>query len=533
MPIGGAVIAAIPSAVLIGVDGHQVSVEVHVSNGLPGFTVVGLPDAAVRESRDRVRAALLSSGLPWPMRRVTVNLAPSGMRKSGAGLDLPIAIGVLVASGELDPDLVGSSAFIGELGLDGSLRGVPGTVVLAESLRHFRLVVADESAREAALAGGCDVRTSSTLRGLVDRLSGRIGWEEVSERAAVGGADRGSEGHHSRTPRQPRLSRGPGSPPMDLSDVRGQRLARRALEVAAAGGHHLLMVGPAGAGKTMLATRLPDLLPPLDRSTALETTRVHSVAGLPLPPAGLVSRPPFRAPHHGTSPVAMIGGGTALMRPGEISMSHGGVLFLDELGEFSTVVLDALRQPLEEGQVRVSRSRGSTSFPARFILVASMNPCPCGEGGAPGGCRCSDSARERYARRLSGPLLDRFDIAIWVDRPQIDELISGQPGETSAEVAARVSSARQRAADRGFPANAELPGASLDEVAPISEAAAGILERQVRSGSLSARGLHRVRRLARTVADLDAAGDLVEELHVHEALMLRCRRGLLLGGEDR
>ncbi len=262
-----------------------------------------------------------------------------------------------------------------------------------------------------------------------------------------------------------------GCPSIDLSDVRGQHLARRALEVAAAGGHHLLMVGPPGSGKTMLATRLPGLLPPLDRSTALETTRVHSVAGLPLPPTGLVSRPPFRSPHHGTSPVAMIGGGTALMRPGEISMSHGGVLFLDELGEFSTVVLDALRQPLEDGQVRVSRARGSTIFPARFILVASMNPCPCGEGGACGSCRCSDSARERYARRLSGPLLDRFDIAIWVDRPQVDELISGRPDETTATVAARVASARRRAADRGFAVNAELPGSSLDAVAPMTAAA--------------------------------------------------------------
>ncbi len=315
-------IAAIPSAVLIGVDGHLVSVEVHVSNGLPGFTVVGLPDAAVRESRDRVRAALLSSGLPWPLRRVTVNLAPSGMRKNGAGLDLPIAIGVLVASGELHPDTVGSTAFIGELGLDGSLRGVPGTVVLAESLRCHRLVVPDESAQEASLAGGCEVRTAPTLSDLVERLSGRIPWSEGVQERRLGG--RSGVPHTGRrelsTPGETRCKAG-----FDLSDVRGQSLARRALEVAAAGGHHLLMVGPPGAGKTMLATRLPGLLPSLDRTTALETTRVHSVAGLGLPSSGLISRPPFRAPHHGTSSVAMIGGGTSFMRPGEISMAHTSI----------------------------------------------------------------------------------------------------------------------------------------------------------------------------------------------------------------
>ena len=292
------------------------------------------------------------------------------------------------------------------------------------------------------------------------------------------------------------------------------------------------MVGPPGSGKTMLATRLPSLLPPLDRTTALEATRVHSVAGLLMPPTGLVSRPPFRAPHHGASPVAMIGGGTSMMRPGEISLAHGGVLFLDELGEFPTVVLDALRQPLEDGRVRVSRARGTTNFPARFILVASMNPCPCGEGGAPGACRCSDSARERYARRLSAPLLDRFDIAIWVDRPEVDDLIGGQPGESSAAVATRVSVARRRAADRGVAVNADLAGSSLDEVVPMTRGAAAIVERQVRSGCLSARGLHRVHRLARTVADLDGSGDLVEDTHVREALLLRCRRDLLLGGEE-
>jgi magnesium chelatase family protein len=524
LEIGVMMIAAIPSAVLIGVDSQQVSVEVHVSNGLPGFTVVGLPDAAVRESRDRVRAALLSSGLPWPLRRVTVNLAPSGMRKGGAGLDLPIAIGVLVASGELAPECVRRTAFVGELGLDGTLRGVPGTVVLAESLRGCRLVVASESAREAGLAGSDEVRASATLATLVERLSGRRPWAEPEPELKSGAGEDAGAGLGAVAQNERRAT-------SDLSEVRGQRLARRALEVAAAGGHHLLFVGPPGSGKSMLANRLPDLLPVLDRTTALEVTRVHSVAGFTLPPGGLIVRPPFRAPHHGTSAVAMIGGGTTWMRPGEISLSHGGVLFLDEMGEFPTVVLDALRQPLEDGQVRVSRARGSTTFPARFLLVAAMNPCPCGEGGAPGACRCSDSARERYARRLSAPLLDRFDIAIRMDRPDVEELIGHRPAECTSEVAARVSLARLRAEERGVDRNAALAGSQLDLAAPLSPAAAALVEKHVRSGMLTARGLHRVRRLARTVADLDGAGEPVEEAHMREALLLRCRRDLLLGSE--
>jgi len=282
----------------------------------------------------------------------------------------------------------------------------------------------------------------------------------------------------------------------------------------------------------MLANRLPDLLPPLERSTALEVSRVHSVAGLPLPPGGLMLRPPFRAPHHGASAVSMIGGWTTWMRPGEISLAHGGVLFLDEMGEFPSVVLDALRQPLEDGQVRVSRARGSTAFPARFILVGAMNPCPCGEGGAPGTCRCSDSARERYARRLSAPLLDRFDIAIRIDRPDVDDLMGSIPGETSAAVAERVLAARRMATGRHVRVNAELPAANLQRDVPMTKEASKSLESRMRSGTLSARGLHRVHRIARTIADLEGSDD-VTDLHVQEALLLRCRRDLLLGKERR
>jgi magnesium chelatase family protein len=512
------VLAAIPSAVVTGIEGSQVSVEVHVSNGLPGFTVVGLPDAAVRESRDRVRAALLSSDLPWPLRRVTVNLAPSGMRKGGAGLDLPIAIGLLVASGELDPRLVTGMAFVGELGLDGSLRGIPGAVALAGSLSGFTLIVPDQSVVEAHLAGGLTIHSAPTLRSLVERLSGRRTWETVR--------DLGLRRATTNGPTRPgRTDQG------DLSDVKGQPLARRALEVAAAGGHHLLFVGPPGSGKSMLAHRLPGLLPDLDHETAFEVARIHSVCGMGVHDNELSQCPPFRAPHHGASAVAMIGGGTSWIRPGEISLAHGGVLFLDELGEFAPAVLEALRQPLEEGVVRVSRAGRSACFPARFILVGAMNPCPCGDGGPPGTCQCRPSAKQRYARRLSGPLLDRFDIAIRVARPAVEDLLNGseREEEDSATVAARVASARRIAAQRGTVANSCLRTTALTRFAPMTTEASELVEEHLRKGLLSARGYDRVRRIARTVADLGGGAEQIELLHVREALLLRSQRNLLLG----
>ncbi len=514
-------LATVASATLVGVDGYPVAVEVHVANGLPGFRVVGLPDASCREARDRARAAVVSSGFRWPQRRVTVNLAPSGLRKGGPGLDLPIALGVLAADGQLEPELLRGRAFVGELGLDGTLRPVAGTLPLVAAVAEPEVVVPASSLGEARLVRREGLRGAARLRSLVEALQGRAAWPEVP---AAGPQD------------QPAVA--------DLADVRGQPLARRALEVAAAGAHHLLLVGPAGAGKTMLATRLPGLLPDLTPTEAIEVARIHSAAGLELPGGALSLRPPFRAPHHGASAVALIGGGGARLRPGEVSCAHRGVLFLDELAEFAPHVLDHLRQPLEEGRVVVCRAAAAVAFPARFLLVAAMNACRCGSDGSPGSCRCSEPARERYRARVSGPLLDRFDLRVRVSQPDVGALLAapggparapGRPGpspkapgtpadqgeEPTSVVAARVARARWRARERGLRCSSELPASQLDELAPLSPGARRLLERRLREGLLSARGLHRAWRVALTVADLAGHDGPLSEEHVLLSLALR------------
>ncbi|MEO8092489.1 MAG: YifB family Mg chelatase-like AAA ATPase [bacterium] len=498
---------------LLGVEAWQVRVEVDVRRGLPSFAIVGLPDAAVRESRERVRAALANAGFEFPQRRITVNLAPANLPKAGPGFDLAIAAGVLAASEQLSPDCLRGLGLVGELALDGSIRSVPGALAMAERARRCGLAgiaVPEANAEEAALA----------------KLGGRDGAEggvEVLGLANLGQLATLGTGNQPESTPAPRLEVAEAGDPMpDLAEIKGQPFLRRVLEVAASGGHSLLMTGPPGAGKSMAARRLPSILPPLAATEVVEVMRVASACGA-APRLNEARRRPFRHPHHTISAAGLVGGGSPL-RPGELTRAHRGLLFLDELAEFSRDALEALRQPLEDGEIVVARARHSARLPCRLMLVAAANPCPCGGRSEAEDCDCAPAALRRYRARLSGPLADRIDISVTVQQPSPGAMAAGR-GESSEIVRRRVTAARGRQEARLGPGrcNAELTSAELTRHAPLDAGARLALDAGHRRLGLTGRGHDRVVRVARTLADLDGLR-AIGARHVIEALTLR-RRG--------